>query len=127
MSGRIVFSDKLEDDGVFPTTLGSLARRSVVLSGAEAVTVNIVESELDPSSVAVTVCCPIVEVGTVKLAENTPRELVVAVVTVPLPLNVMVTSESGSKLMPIIFTGVPTGPEVSLSPMIGFSGAKKSL
>ena len=51
MSGRIVFSDKLEDDGVFPTTLGSLARRSVVLSGAEAVTVNIVESELDPSSV----------------------------------------------------------------------------
>ena len=58
------------------------------------------------------------------MAENTPRELVVAVVTVPLPLNVMVTSESGSKLMPIIFTGVPTGPEVSLSPMIGFSGGE---
>jgi hypothetical protein len=31
------------------------------------VTVNIVESELDPSSVASTVCCPTVEVGAVKL------------------------------------------------------------
>ena len=26
--------------------------------------------------------------------------------------------------MPIIFTGVPTGPEVSLSPMIGFRGGE---
>ena len=88
-----------------------------------AVTVNIVESELDPSSVAVTVCCPIVEAGTVKLAENTPLALVVTLaglVVTGLPPKVMIISEFGSKLMPVMFTEVPTGPEPGLIAMIGF-------
>ena len=45
-------------------------------------------------------------------------------VVTELSSKLMMTLEIGSKLMPIIFTGVPTGPEVSLSPMIGFSGGE---
>ena len=73
--------------------------------------------------VALIVCGPIVEGGIVKLAVNPPagaschfsrtcRHRII--------VNVMMTSELGSKSMPIIFTRVPTGPKVLLSPMTGF-------
>ena len=87
-----------------------------------AVTVNIVESELDPSSVAVTVLRIDVELGALKLAENTPLEFVVTftgIVVTGLPAKVMRISELESKLMPVIFTGVPTGPNAGLIAMIG--------
>ena len=87
----------------------------------EHVTVNVFESELDPW-VATTVSGPTDEAGTVKLAENPPLVLVVTVagvVVTSLPLNVMVTLELGSKLVPVTSTEVPTGPEVGLSVMTG--------
>ena len=65
----------------------------------------------------------------VKLAENLPMPLLVTVaglVITEVSEKVMVISEFGSKLMPIIFTGVPTGPEAGLIAMIGFA-AKTSL
>ena len=59
------------------------------------------------------------------LAENVPMALGViltGIVVTGSSSKVTLISELGSKLIPIIFTGVPTGPEVSLSPITGFSG-----
>ena len=42
---------------------------------------------------------------------------------ISLPLNVIVTVELGSNPAPVIFTDVPTGPEVGSRKMIGFTKA----
>ena len=87
-----------------------------------AVTVNIVESELDPSSVAETIRASGVELGTVKLAEKSPLVSVVTVagiVVTGLPAKVMITLEIGSKLMHVTITKVLTSPDVGLSVMSG--------
>lgn len=85
------------------------------------VTVNVFEGELDPW-VALTICSPLDDSGTAKVAENPPLLLVVteegSVVTT-LPPKVMVTVELGENPEPVIFTGVPTGPDVELSIMVG--------
>ena len=60
------------------------------------VTLKFLEAELDPSSVASTVCGPGVEMGTVKLAKNTPLGVVVTVAGVVVtgaPSNVTSTVE----------------------------------
>ena len=83
---------------------------------------NIVESELSPSSVAVTVLSIDVELGALKLAENAPLELVIkftGIVVTGLPAKVMRISEFASKLMPVMFTKVPTGQKAGLIVMIG--------
>ena len=87
-----------------------------------AVTVNIVEFELDPSSVAETIRAPGVELGTVKLAEKSPLVSVVTVagiVVTGLPAKVMITLESGSNPVPVTITKVLTSPDVGLSEMSG--------
>ena len=69
---------------------------------------------------------PIDDAGTVKLAKNTPLVVVVTgagVVGILLPLNVIVTVELGSNPDPKIPTAVPTGPEVELRKIIGFTKA----
>ena len=45
------------------------------------------------------------------------------VVVTAVPLNVMVTVELGSNPAPVIFTEVPTGPEVGSRKMTGFTKA----
>ena len=84
-----MFSDKLGDDGV------AAARVDVTLK--------FLEAELNPSSVASTVCGPGVEMGTVKLAKNTPLGVVVTVagvVVIGAPSNVTSTAEIGSNPAP---------------------------
>ena len=56
------------------------------------------------------------------MVENSPMLLVVTVdkrVSVTVPKKNILTSELGSKLTPVIFIEVPTGPEVGLSTMVG--------
>ena len=68
---------------------------------------------------AATVCCPVVEVGTVKMAENPPVRLVLVNTTFD-ESKVMRTSESGSKLIPATFTEVPTCPNAGSIVITGF-------
>jgi hypothetical protein len=94
------------------------------------VTVNDVEAELEPSSVALTICCPIVESGIVKLAKNIPLVSVSTgsgVVSTSVPLNFILMDELGSNPAPAISTWVLTGPEDGSINMTGLSGGVGSL
>jgi hypothetical protein len=86
------------------------------------VTINVFEAELDPWVATIGANPTDDDKGTVKLARNSPLVLVVTVVGVVIisvPLNVITTVELGSKPEPVIFTELPTGPEVELSVMVG--------
>ncbi len=97
---------------------------SVMAVRGDEFTVNVVESELTPS-VAETIRAPVGEVGTVKSTENPPLLSVVTGLSgISVPPKVMVTSEFGSKLMPVISTEVPTGPESGLIEMTGSRGSR---
>ena len=83
------------------------------------VTVNVFESELHPS-VALTICGPLDDAGTVKVAENTPLLLVVTGDSGrESPLKDMTTVELGANPAPEISTGVPTGPVLGLRNIVG--------
>lgn len=83
----------------------------------EEVTVNVVEAKL-----ALTVSSPIdAEGGTLNLAENFPLLSVVTVPGITKSSKVIATGMLGANPVPDISTGVPTGPEVGLSEMVGFS------
>jgi hypothetical protein len=85
---------------------------------SEGITVNGFKAELAPW-VATTFLDPLNDEGTVNEAENPPLLLgVIGLVTV-VPPNVMVTAVVGAKPVPVTATGVPTGPDVELSIMVG--------
>jgi hypothetical protein len=112
MSGRIIFSDKLGEDGAVAVTLGWLVAPRLD------VTINVFETELDPWVAATWANPKDDDKGTVKLAKNSPLLLVVTVV-ISVSLNVRTTVELGSNPIPVIFTEAPTGPEIELSVMVG--------
>jgi hypothetical protein len=120
MSGGIIISDKLGEDGAVVLTLDwpvALTLDWLVATRLD-VTINVSEAELDPW-VATTWTNPTDDdKGTVKLAKNSPLLLVVTVVK-SVSLNVIRTFELGSNPAPVIFTEVPTGSEVELSVMVG--------
>jgi hypothetical protein len=85
------------------------------------VTINGAVSDLDPV-MALTICGPVSGSSTLKVALKTPLLSVLSgegVVVTGVSSKVMITSDTGSKLIPMTLTGVPKGPEVVLSPMVG--------
>lgn len=124
MSGKIIFSDKLGEDGIVAVPFGWFIAVPFgwFIAVRLDVTINVSEAELDPW-VATTWTNPTDDdKGTVKLAKNSPLLLVVTVVGVVIisvPLNVIATVELGSNPAPVIFTEVPIGSEVELSVMVG--------
>jgi len=95
----------------------------VMTGTVEAVTLNVLEAKLDPW-VAVTELSPTEDdMGTLKVPIKVPVEVVFngdGFVVTPIVPNLMVTSELGSKLIPATVTGLPPGPEVGSSTIIGF-------
>jgi hypothetical protein len=86
------------------------------------VTVKVAEPEFVAASVAVTALPPVVEAGTVKVAEKVPVPedvMDTGFVVNEFPLNVNVIAEFGAKFEPVRVTVVPTGPVVGFRVSVG--------
>src|SRR2546426_575393 len=82
------------------------------------VTVNCAKADLDDASVALTVCAPTADAGTVNVAVKLPPELVVMVageVGTDVPSYDILIAELGAKVLPETVTGSPAGPSVGFS------------